>query len=530
MSFLIECILRVSAILVAAFLATAALRRQSAALRHLVWTVAFALSALTPLAFSLGPTVPWGPGAILPVTTGGAISPFAGDGQPANTDRMPRSPAPAAFPYGIVALAIWAGGVLALLVRTARGSLLAGQLRRTGMPLDPAAVAAFAQLPEELFKDLQIVQSEAAAVAMTMGIRMPMILLPRQHAAWSRSRLQSVLLHELAHVRRRDCLTQWLPQVICALHWFNPLAWLARSQMLSESERACDDAVLRAGASGPDFARDLLEIAQLAGLKGAEFMPTIVTKLERRIARLLDPSIRRTPLSPAKGIVAAAAAFALLLPIAALRAQNANGTATLSGLVSDPTGAVIANAVIHISGPSGKFAIASNPAGVWTAGGLLTGSYQVEVSVPGFDTYRQTNVELAPGASVQLKQRLTVGQMAESLTVTAQSPAPSAPAPAAVRRLIRVGGMVQAAKLINRTPPVYPDSLRQQGVEGTVLVQAIIGKSGSVLDAHAVGSQAPAELADAALAAVRTWQFEPTLLNGEPVEVITTITVNFQLR
>ena len=120
--------------------------------------------------------------------------------------------------------------------------------------------------------------------------------------------------------------------------------------------------------------------------------------------------------------------------------------------------------------------------------------------------------------------------MAESLTVTAQSPAPSAPAPAAVRRLIRVGGMVQAAKLINRTPPVYPDSLRQQGVEGTVLVQAIIGKSGSVLDAHAVGSQAPAELADAALAAVRTWQFEPTLLNGEPVEVITTITVNFQLR
>lgn len=90
--------------------------------------------------------------------------------------------------------------------------------------------------------------------------------------------------------------------------------------------------------------------------------------------------------------------------------------------------------------------------------------------------------------------------------------------------------MVQGAKLISRTPPVYPDSLRQQGIEGTVLVQAIIGKSGSVLNAQTVGNQAPAELADAALAAVRTWQFEPTLLNGEPVEVITTITVNFQLR
>jgi TonB family protein len=532
MTFFIECILRVSAILAVAFLAMAALRRQSAALRHLIWSVAFTACALAPVIFSLGPRVPLRAGAILPVQTGIAISPTADDGEPTNADRLPHSPVLAAFPFSGVALAIWAAGVLALVVRTTRGSLRARELRRTAAPLDPAGVAAFAQLPEALFKDVQIVQSDTAAVAMTMGLRAPLILLPRQHAAWSRSRLQSVLLHELAHVRRRDCLTQWLPQAICALHWFNPLAWLARSQMLCESERACDDAVLHAGATGPDFARDLFEIAQLAGLKGADFMPTIVTKLERRITGLLDPSIRRAPLSRAGAIASAAAALALLLPITAIRAQNAtqnaNGTATLSGVVSDPTGAVIANAVVHLTGPSGKLTIAANPAGAWTAQGLAPGIYQVEVAVPGFETYRQANVEVAPGASIRLKQPLAIGQVAESLTVTAPTPARAATIPEAPPQRIRVGGVLQAAKLINKTPPVYPDSLRQQGVEGRVLIQAIVGKSGSVLDAHAVGGQA--ELADAALAAVRTWQFEPTLLNGEPVEVITTITVNFQLR
>jgi protein TonB len=91
-----------------------------------------------------------------------------------------------------------------------------------------------------------------------------------------------------------------------------------------------------------------------------------------------------------------------------------------------------------------------------------------------------------------------------------------------------VGGNVQASRLLSKTNPVYPESARQQGIEGAATVQAVIGTTGNFLDAHVVGTQTN-ELAQAALAAVRTWQFEPTRLNGEPVEVLTEVTVNFRL-
>jgi TonB family protein len=381
-----------------------------------------------------------------------------------------------------------------------------------------------------MFEGVAVGETESAAVALTLGVTSPLILLPAQHRDWEPSRLRSVLMHELAHVRRKDCLIQWLPQIVCALHWFNPLAWLSRAQMLCESERACDDAVLRGGASGPDFARDLLDIAESSGLKGADpMLVTIATRLERRIARLLDASVDRQSLTPFRAAATSAIVVALLLPLAAVRGQNGTQTGNLSGVVSDPTGAVIAKAAVNLTGPAGNLGLATNPAGVWTANGLAPGVYQVEVSVPGFAAFREQNVTLAPGASVQLKEPLAIGQIAETVTVVGAGTSPSTATATAPPRRIRVGGNVQFAKLISKTPPVYPDAERTQGVEATVRVQAIIGKSGNVMDAHVIGGPKQ-DFADAALNAVRTWQYEPTRLNGEPVEVITTITVNFQLQ
>src|SRR5208283_1725728 len=104
--------------------------------------------------------------------------------------------------------------------------------------------------------------------------------------------------------------------------------------------------------------------------------------------------------------------------------------------------------------------------------------------------------------------------------------APPPPPKAAVTRT-RVGGAVQAAKLVNRVQPLYPPLARQTRISGTVKLHAIIGKSGNVEQLQVVSGHPL--LVQSALDAVKQWRYQPTLLNGEPVEVDTEIDVIFSL-
>src|SRR5499427_10547023 len=92
---------------------------------------------------------------------------------------------------------------------------------------------------------------------------------------------------------------------------------------------------------------------------------------------------------------------------------------------------------------------------------------------------------------------------------------------------IRVGGNVQAARIVNRVQPVYPPLARQTRISGTVRLHAIISKDGSIQQLEVLSGHPL--LQQAALDAVRQWRYQPTLLNGEPVEVDTTIDVIFSL-
>ena len=80
-------------------------------------------------------------------------------------------------------------------------------------------------------------------VALSVGISRPAILLPRVAQTWSPERLESILLHELAHVKRWDNLSNVVSQWACILHWYNPLVWWTAGKLKVERERACDDQV-----------------------------------------------------------------------------------------------------------------------------------------------------------------------------------------------------------------------------------------------------------------------------------------------
>jgi TonB family protein len=92
---------------------------------------------------------------------------------------------------------------------------------------------------------------------------------------------------------------------------------------------------------------------------------------------------------------------------------------------------------------------------------------------------------------------------------------------------IRVGGNVQAARIINRVQPEYPERARQNGITGTVRLHVILAKDGTMKQLEVVSGHPL--LQQAALDAVRQWRYQPTLLNGSPVEVDTTIDIIFSL-
>lgn len=103
---------------------------------------------------------------------------------------------------------------------------------------------------------------------------------------------------------------------------------------------------------------------------------------------------------------------------------------------------------------------------------------------------------------------------------------PSANQVPTVRR-VTIGGVVQAARLIKKVQPAYPEKARNERLSGTVKIHAIIGKDGRISQIN--GVRGFCSLAESAVAAVRQWRYSPTLFNGQPVEVDTEIDVIFSL-
>jgi protein TonB len=92
---------------------------------------------------------------------------------------------------------------------------------------------------------------------------------------------------------------------------------------------------------------------------------------------------------------------------------------------------------------------------------------------------------------------------------------------------IKVGGNVQSLMIVNKVEPIYPQLAKSARVSGVVHLAVVLSKDGTVQEIHSLGG--PVLLIQAAMDAVKQWTYRPTLLNGDPVSVETTIDVNFTL-
>ncbi len=155
------------------------------------------------------------------------------------------------------------------------------------------------------------------------------------------------------------------------------------------------------------------------------------------------------------------------------------------------------------------------------------GSYTVLRTAIGKFLDRQVliGLTLMEGSTVLARAKMS------SLTIFTPKPDEFDPTPelAATGLSVRVSGGVMQAMVLKRTNPIYPVSARTNRISGQVVLNAKIGADGRVHELTPISAPDP-DLVIAALAAVREWIYKPYLLNGEPVDVSTTITVNFNLR
>jgi TonB family protein len=215
-----------------------------------------------------------------------------------------------------------------------------------------------------------------------------------------------------------------------------------------------------------------------------------------------------------------------------ITAQAQAGRGSLAGVVEDASHARIPNCQVTAQNLDGtnQEETRANAAGEYRFATIPSGRYTLEFRSAGFAAFkRDTTVEA--GKAARVDATLDIGEVSETVVIVGQKPAtvtPAAPIASPPPR-IRVGGNVQATKLILMARPQYPADLLQLGIQGAVVMRAVISINGDLLNVEAVNSDVDARLVAAALDAVRIWKYRPTLLNGQPVEVATTITVDFQL-
>jgi beta-lactamase regulating signal transducer with metallopeptidase domain len=263
--------------------------------------------------------------------------------------------------FQVLIASVWLGIAALLLIRLLAANVVLWLTRRHARPASESIQSDCDQLakPLGLKTPHVLINSEFPTPCLT-GLLRPAIVLPTDEDPGD-----EVLIHELAHILRHDCLWQLLTRIATAVLWFQPLLWMLSRQIERAAEEACDDFVLAHGCDRAAYARRLLELSQQAERFGyaatALGVASFKSAAGNRIARLLEqtrPIKTRIGRLALCGILIASVIPAmiagLLTPVAAAPPQEQ--TATLyRGQVVSPAGRPVAGAELYLFGlvPSG---------------------------------------------------------------------------------------------------------------------------------------------------------------------------------
>lgn len=287
-------IAKATVVLGLALLAVRGFRHTRASVRHVVLASAFGVLVVLPAVVRVVPPV------AVPVLVTAESDPiprrlFVVDAAAAS--RLPPvfdvATAPGRIPPAWMATSLrsaWIGIAALFLAPVAVVLWRLHQLRRGGLPFprgEPLLRTLAAQAGVR--RSIDVLLHERIAAPLTCGLARPVIVLPTDAGGWSDADIRRAIVHELEHVRRGDWPVQLAARVVCAVYWFHPLAWVAWRSLCLESERACDDAVLRS-AEGTEYAAQLVTLASRLSHGAMRPMLSMASRsdLSTRIGAMLD--------------------------------------------------------------------------------------------------------------------------------------------------------------------------------------------------------------------------------------------------
>ncbi len=536
LAFLVACSVKVTGLLVVAWILAIALRNQSAALRHRAWAAGILGSLAIPAFASLLPA--WHLAALAGAALGrpaGAIATQARSGNlPAMIVNAIVVNASAVSPLfgklAVILLLMWLLGFFILALKLAGGL---ARLARASAQAQPLLEDDWLRLAAEFSGSLKIARrvrllqyDNPLAMPITWGVFRPVVLLPASASEWPESRRRMVLFHELTHIARYDWFLQICAELARCFYWFHPLAWVAAGNLRHESERACDDAVLNSGIAASEYAAQLLGLARTLENPSRTWATALAiarpSTLERRFIAMLNPSINRNQMSRGAGLFTMFAALCFLLPLAALRLPAQNLSGSFGGTVRDANGSGAQNATVIMTNRKLNTTVmtVSDADGNFTFKSLPAGEYEMKVVKAGFAVYRASGLEPSGESSQNITlEPAAAGEARNMLPVLEPGARPPLP----------LDSGTEATKILTKVAPTYPAAAKAARVQGAVTLDAIIGADGKLQALRVRNAEIDPELARAAVESVSQWRYRPTLLNGEPIEIATTVVVNFTL-
>ncbi len=372
----------------------------------------------------------------------------------------------------------------------------------------------------------------------------PVILLPQAIANHlDDGELEAIMLHELVHIRRRDNLVGNLQMAICAMLWFHPLVWLISSKLFDERELACDEEVLRLRAAPETYAAGILKVVRfsmgwrVAGVTGAGNG----SNLRRRIENIMTTNNKKHSRAVWHRLFAGTlVGFAIVVALVAGFHTRARAVSALDGTQADP--ALNVSSVTEVVDPVDQFELVAGQQGKLKTVAPPQPPQAAHPTQPA-----QPPQPPQPAQAVQPSQPPQTPQEPSSVATapvppavpTASSPvsAPAPPTPPAKektkskdkdknkqkdeKRKVEKGTVIEVPK------PIYPAEARERKIQGDVSVAIVIGENGNVVSAKPTSG--PEELHGAAREAAFKARFQPSKVDGKLVKVSGTLSYHFVL-